>query len=203
MFRLCGSRGLGVFVVRIFFTENGGFSVLFLRVCHTFVIMGKKKVVHRAGFDASKFVDSETGETLESVLGKGHLENVSVTDLFTLSYEDYRIINDKRLDDVKGSVSRSDYVRFLDMSKMVKTIFNVLYNSTIPHDLESLSRALDLPKDEVTRLVNRLVKKGFMAYTVCAPSGFVQKLYMLNPSIIRKRKTFHKELLIFFKDLGK
>jgi len=162
----------------------------------------KKNIVSRSGFDASKYVNSETGETLASELGSSRLQSISDTDLFTLSYKEYRIINDRRLDDVQRTVSRADYVRFLDMSKMVKTVFNVLYNSTIPHDLDSLSRALSLPKDDVTRLVGRLVRKGFMAYTVCAPSGFVQKLYMLNPSIVRKRKRFHKELLIFFKDLG-
>lgn len=164
--------------------------------------MSKKRIVRREGFDPSDYVNKTTGETLESVLGGSSLQSVSQSDLFTISYDDYIVACGKRLKEVKGAVSRSDYTRFMEMSLMVKTIFNVLYNSTIPHDLDSLSRALEIDKDNTTKLVNRLVKKGFMAYTVCAPSGFVQKLYMLNPSIIRKRKTFHKELFIFFKDLG-
>ncbi len=40
-------------------------------------------------------------------------------------------------------------------------------------------------------------------YMVCAPTGFVQKIYVLNPYIARKRRVMNCELMIAFCDVTK
>ena len=99
-------------------------------------------------------------------------------------------------------LNNSDLAKILKMAKMVKTEFNILFNYNIPHTPSTLSNDLDCPIDELYRLIKKLHTKGILAYCVSYKSGYKQKVYMLNPTVARKRKTFNKALLEIFDDLS-
>ncbi len=149
--------------------------------------------------DPSLYVNAETGETMLSELEGVSLKTSKKTDLYVIDSKEYVIIDSKGIQYICSELSAVDCQRYTTMANWLKTEFNIVYNNNVPHSLDTLSAALGIDKDSATRLVNRLVKKGLMAYVVCAPSGFIQRLYMLNPSVVRKRRTFNKELMMFFK----
>jgi hypothetical protein len=60
---------------------------------------------------------------------------------------------------------------------------------------------LNLNERELYRLINRLTKQNILAYAVCAPSGYLQKIIMLNPYIARRRTQFADELNVIFSDI--
>jgi hypothetical protein len=79
----------------------------------------------------------------------------------------------------------------------------VCQDNNHPHTPETISIKLDMHIDKWYEFVRKMVKKNILCYCVCAPSGYVQKIYMLNPFIARKRTTFNCELNTFFRDVTK
>ena len=157
-------------------------------------------------FDPSQYVNRETGEILSDQLDPGSvisISNGSGKDDFILRYRSYIALDGNALETMSEGLSSDDKAKFIKMANWLKTEFNVVFNNNRPHTLESLSTALGIHKDNTTKLVKRLVAKGLMAYVVCAPSGYTQKLYILNPIVAKKRDRFNRVLLLFFKGLAK
>ena len=99
------------------------------------------------------------------------------------------------------NLSYSDTTKTLSLTNTLKTEFNIIFNHTKPHNLDSLSELLGTNKDEITKFIKRLTKLGVLAYIVSTKNSQYQKCYMMNPSFARKRKTLNKELLEIFDDL--
>jgi predicted transcriptional regulator len=149
-------------------------------------------------------VNSETGETVLSEMGPDSTLVVKgPSDHFTISSEEFIVIDSKAFTYVCGVLGRPDLEKVTRMSNMLKTDFNILHsNNNNPHNLTSLAKALEVSQSELKKIISRLVDKNVLAYVVCKPSKFLQKIYMLNPTLARKRKTFHEDLRMFFKDLS-
>lgn len=64
-----------------------------------------------------------------------------------------------------------------------------------------MSELLEFDKNKFYKMIRKMVKLGIIAYIVCAPSGFIKKVYMLNPTIARKGKKYH-EVIDIFPDFG-
>lgn len=119
-------------------------------------------------------------------------------DLVEIHSDNYMVIDTDVLDIVREHISDTDYNRLFSLGVFLKTKFNILFNHTKPFTLESLSEELEINKDNTTKFVKRMVEKGIMAYTVCAPSGYVQKIYAINPQLIRRGRYYDKEFITSF-----
>lgn len=163
-----------------------------------------KKVRRHILVDANNFANPETGETLSSELNdKVSIKAEEETDLITISSDEYIVFDSKAMIFICSILSKPDVEKVFRMSNMVKTDCSILYqNNNTPHDTKSLSISLNFSQDELRRLIKRLVSANILAYTVCAPTGFTRKIYMLNPFLARKRKTIHCELQEIFSDLS-
>lgn len=162
-----------------------------------------KNIKRKRSIDINNYINTDTGETLISELknSKSTLLVQDDTELYTVNSEEYVIIDSKALEYIISNLSNSDTTKTITLTNTLKTDYNIIYNHTTPHTLESLSELLDITKDNVTKLVKRLNKLSILAYVVSTKDGRYQKCYMMNPSFARKRKTFNKELLTFFDDL--
>lgn len=164
-----------------------------------------KSVKNKVKKDIEKYVNIDTGETLQSELicGKETIIAKKDTDLFTIESKEFIVIESKAMIYLSKILTASEFEKVLCMANMVKTEFNILFNYNIPHTPDTLSKELQLTVDNLTRLIKKLHKKGILAYIVSYKSGYLQKIYMLNPTVARKRKTFHNDLLEIFEDLSK
>lgn len=163
-----------------------------------------KKVNKLIEKDLSNYVNIETGETLLSELACNN-EKVKITketDLVTISSKEFIIMDTEAWEYINTILNNVDRERILKMGHKVKTDFNIVFNNTYPYTEETLAEFLNLHIKKFRSFISRLVKHNILSYIVCAPSGYVQKVYILNPTLVRKRKTFNKDLLNIFKDLS-
>lgn len=151
------------------------------------------------------YVNIETGETLQSELisNKEKIKVTKESDLITITSDDFVVIDSEIMLYIKSKLSSTDFSRLIVMSNMLKTEFNIVFNYTIPHTPTTLSKELELSIDDLGRMVKRLVDIGVLAYIVSKKSGIKRKIYMINPTFARKRKTFNEELMHIFEDFRK
>jgi hypothetical protein len=149
------------------------------------------------------YVNVDTGELLSSEVKN----NVTITlkegtNQFIINSDEFVTFSSDAIDYLTRELSNSDISRVFKMGNMLKTDCSIICkDNNHPHDAETLSVVLDLSRDEFYRMVSKLRKKNILAYCVCSPSGYEQKIYMLNPYIARKRKTINCELSYFFRDI--
>ncbi len=163
------------------------------------------KISKPATVHPSDYVNKETGETMDSECK----DNVKLsvregTDLFTVSTNNYIVFDADAMAYMQSTLAKTDVSRVFTMTGMLRTDCSVLYQSNNhPHNSSTLPVVLNMSQDKFYKMVRRLVSKGILAYAVCAPAGYTQKIYMLNPYIARKRKTFNNELNTWFRDITK
>ena len=164
----------------------------------------KKRVVS-SHVIPSKYANVETGELLSSEVKN----NITITmkkgtDQFIINSDEYVTFSSDAMIYLADKLSNVDIARVFKIGNMLKGDCSVVcQNNNHPHTSETLALTLDMSKDEFYKMVRRLFKDNILAYCVCAPSGYVQKIYMLNPYIARKRKTINCELSLFFRDVTK
>lgn len=165
--------------------------------------MKETKLKKQSKINPSDYVNIDTGELLSSEANN----KVSITikessGLFSISSDEYVTFDSKAMAYICSQLNKADIARVFRMSNMVKGNCSVLYQgNNFPHTTETLSAELSISEHEFYAVVRRLVRANVLAYTICAPSGFTQKIYMLNPYISRKRKQLNCELKEFFRDV--
>lgn len=123
------------------------------------------------------------------------------TNTVKLHSDNYMVIDTDILAVVQNKISESDYKRLFSLGVFLKTRYNILFNHTKPFTLESLSKQLSINKENTTKFVQRMVKEGIMSYTVCAPTGYIEKIYSINPLLIRRGKLYDKDFVKnYFRD---
>lgn len=126
------------------------------------------------------------------------------SNLVEVDSQNFMIIDTDVLDLVHDKIGEADYKKLIGLGVFLKTRYNILFNHTKPFTLESLSKQLNINKENTTKFVQRMVKQGIMAYTVCAPSGYVEKIYAMNPLLIRRGKQYDEVFLnMYFRDFTK
>lgn len=124
--------------------------------------------------------------------------------LIKMHSDNYMVIDTDILGEVKKSMTTKEYERFFNLGVFLKTKWNILFNHTRPFTTETLSKQLGINVDNTNRFVNKMVELGVLIYTVCAPSGYTQKIYSVNPQLIRRGNYYDKEwVLTYFKDFSK
>jgi hypothetical protein len=168
----------------------------------------RKKIKLKTNHNPSEYINPDTGETLPSELSSGKNCKIQLTkeedsDYYVIDSERYIIIDSKALTKVTAMLKQAELAKVLKLADKVKTPFNIIYDDKEPYTPEKLSEFLEFDLHNFYTLVRKLVKKGILAYVVCAPSGYLKKVYMLNPTLARKGKRFHNYTLDIFPDLGK
>ncbi len=160
----------------------------------------KQSKIHPADY-----VHRDTGENMaEKVDETTSISLKEDTGQFIVNSNEYIVFDAGAMQYVQNALAKSDVSRVFTMTTMLKTEYSVLYQgNNRPHNANTLSVDLNMSQDKFYKMVRRLVSKNILAYVVCAPSGYTQKLYMLNPYIARRRKSFDNELKEFFRDITK
>jgi hypothetical protein len=165
--------------------------------------MREKKVRVKRRIENGLFVDAETGEQINlAPLSRVYVEEIK--DAFILENKKYVSITPEAIEYLTTHCMKTDISKILKISATTKTNCNAAFTkNNIPHNIETLSNYLQLNKRELYRLLNRLTKQNILAYAVCSPSGYMQKIVMLNPYLATRRTTFAGELKAIFRDITK
>jgi len=158
----------------------------------------------KRNIDTSNYVNTITGETLFSEFPNTTSINVKDENLAIINSEEYIIIDSKALRYIQTIFSPSDLAKIQRLSDMVKGTYNMLYDKNgMAHIPKTLRASLDYDESEFSRFMNRLHTKSIIHYLYGYKDGRKCKWIMLNPTLARKSKRFHKECLNVFDDLSK
>ena len=163
-----------------------------------------KRKINEA-LDLKQYTNNDTGETLDSELN----DRVSITirkntNQFIINSDEYVVFDSNAIFYLTEHLSSTERGKILAMANMVKGDCSVISQvNNHPHTPETLSVTLDMNLNKFYEFIRKMVKKNILSYCVCAPSGFLQKIYMLNPYIARKRKSINCEMHTFFRDITK
>jgi hypothetical protein len=104
---------------------------------------------------------------------------------------------------IQGICTKADMEKVLRMSNMVTGIYNLLHDPCgQPHSPKTLRLDLDYDESEFSRFLKRLHSKSIINYMEGYKRGKKYKWIMLNPTLARKCKSFHKDCLSVFDDLS-
>jgi hypothetical protein len=161
--------------------------------------MAKLKPVRRKanlldGLSDPKIME-EIGKTLDK---NGRITTTIETDLIEIHSDNYMVVDTDVAYIVQKEISENDYLKLFGLGVCLKTKYNILFNHTRPFTVETLSKRLGINIDNTNKFVKRMVAKGIMAYTVCAPSGYIQKIYAINPQLIRRGKCYDKDFVLTY-----
>ena len=165
-----------------------------------------KNVKKNVTIDFSLYFNEETGESLASELvSKESKTMVSVkedTGLVTLEKsKEFAYINFETLRKLNDVLSVTDRGYMLQMFELTKTEMNILYNHTQPHTNATLQSFLKFKsKGKFFDLIKRLMKAGVLYQMKGSINGAVRVVYILNPKISNRRRTFSVEIFGLFKD---
>jgi hypothetical protein len=153
----------------------------------------------------SNYVNTETGEVLTSEISKGiSITLKENTNQFIINSNNYITFTKEAIEYLSREVSNNELFKITTMANMLRTDCAIVcQENNHPHTPDTLSLSFDMCINKWYEFVRKMVKKNILSYCVCAPSGYVQKIYMLNPYIARKRTTFNCELSSFFRDVTK
>lgn len=163
-----------------------------------------KSVVKNVNLDLSLYFNEETGESLASEL-VGNGMKVSVreeTDTVTIDKGDnFGFINYDTLAKVSQILNASDLGHVLRMFPLTKTDMNMVYNHSVPHSNETLQSYLEISnRNKFYELMKRLIKAGVLYQIKGNINGAVRVVYIMNPFLANKRRTFNSTLVKLFKD---
>ena len=168
--------------------------------------MKVNKVTNNVKIDLDNFFNSETGESLASeIVGtKTTVTFRKETDLITLKKtENLSMINLDTLAKLYQILSNSDLGYLLKMFPLTKTEMNLICNNTIPHSNYTLQKYLEIKSNKTFHtLIKKLIGVGVLYQMKGNIQGAVRVVYIMNPNVSNRRKTFHKSLLELFKDFS-
>jgi len=149
--------------------------------------------------EGDKFVNTETGETLDGVTSV----NIVDKEIVIMHSDEYVILDSKALMYVQEHFNPTDLGRIMKMTNMTRGQFNVLYNGESPHSKQTLQEELDYSRNKFANFLKRLETKSIIYYIVGYIDGKRARSIMLNPHLARKRKTIHTDCLNSFQDIKK
>lgn len=149
------------------------------------------------------YVNHDTGELMNSEVKDGvSITFKESTNQFIIDSDEYVVFDADAIYYLTNQLSNADRGKIMTIANMVKGDCSIIcQTNNHPHTPETLSVTLDMNLNKFYEFVRKMVKKNILAYTMCSPSGYLQKIYMLNPYVARKRKTINCELNTFFRDV--
>jgi hypothetical protein len=149
--------------------------------------------------DASKYVNTETGETLESEQGQITSVNKPNPNYVKMKSDSFYIIDDEAIKYLSTILSKSDMLHLHNICVMVNGNYNILHDAQQrEHTRATLMQDLDLARNAFGRLMIQLEKQGVIYYIVGYNKGARIKYIMLNPNIARRTNVIHKDCIKHF-----
>lgn len=163
-----------------------------------------KQVAVRKRIDSSKYVNMETGELLASER-PDITSTTQSTDMVVVSYNEYVVIDSKAVEYIRREFNAAETGRILAMTDMVRGCYNILFNKKTnePHCKDSLSDDLEYSRNKFADFLKKLFEKSVIYYIKGVKGGRERVWIMLNPTLARKSKVFHKDCRSVFEDLSK
>lgn len=168
--------------------------------------MKVNKVTNNVKIDLDSFYNEQTGESLSSEI-VGTRTSVTFrkeTDLITLKKpENFSMINLDTLNKLYQILSNSDLGYLLKMFPLTKTEMNMIFNNTIPHSNYTLQKYLEIKSNKTFHtLIKKLISVGVLYQMKGNIQGAVRVVYIMNPNVSNRRKTFDNSLVDFFKEFN-
>lgn len=161
-----------------------------------------KQVFNKTKIDPSKYVNIETGETLQSENPNITSLNSFKSDLVMIDYKEYVVIDSHALNYIVQNFSSTEIGRITKMADMVEGCFNILHNDQkVPHTDESLMEEIEYTRNKYAEFMKKLYKKGVVYYVTGYKYNKPVKYILLNPYLAKKSKTLHKDCLTYFNPL--
>lgn len=130
-----------------------------------------------------------------------NVKTVEEGHLMIMHYDEYLMMDSKAFAYISNILSKKELSYILIMAHMLKTEMNALYTKqNCPHTIETLTNDLDLIYENTCRLLKKLVSKGILYKFSGFKYGQPLTAYLMNPFLVRKRKTIDKELNNLFED---
>lgn len=168
--------------------------------------MTTNKVKKNVSIDFSIYYNEESGESLASEMLSSE-NNVMVTvkedtELVTLKTPDnFAFINTDTILKIATLLNNADLGNLMKMLPLTKTEMNMLFNHSVPHSNKSLQKYLDIKSNKTFHdLIKRLIKVGVLYQVKGNINGAVRVVYIMNPHLSNRRKTFHNSLFEIFRD---
>lgn len=151
--------------------------------------------------DSREYVNIETGELVNSTKDN-QLVIKEKTDLVHIIRSDgnYCTIGTGSLSLLLDIITNADMVNVLKMSLYLNTSYNTIYTSNNkPHSSDSLKEYLGFSsRSKFYELIKRLILLG----VICKADHIVSKkkttVFLMNPFLFSKRKTFHQSVIDAF-----
>lgn len=167
-------------------------------------IKKKQKVIpvrtkHRANL--KHLYDPDTSETGDSMFPDNHtLYEFRNTHLGTISSEDFITLDTETLIEVSSRISGLDISRILKMGATLHSDMNIIYHPTINRPIKQfeLEEILAYSKNKLALFLNMLQKENILVIKRLYVNGNYRDCFILNPYLIRKRKTFDIDCLTLF-----
>jgi|SRR6185437_1490678 len=154
--------------------------------------------------ELANYVNALTGEPLFDEFPNATSINIKNENLAIVNSEEYIIIDSKAFRYIQSIFSSADLAKIHRISDMVKGSYNLLFDKKgVPHIPKTLRTTLDYDESEFSRFLKRLHTNSIINYLYGYKNGKKCKWIMLNPTLARKSKTFHKDCLNVFDNLTK
>ncbi len=161
-----------------------------------------KRLFNKKDIDPSKYVNTDTGETLASEHPNITSLNSYHKDLVLINYDNYVMIASSALAFVVANFNTSEVGRITEMTDMVRGSFNILHiDEDNHHTEESLMITIDYSRNKFHDFMKKLLHKGIIYYVIGYKDKAPVKYILLNPYLARKSKTIHKDCLRYFQKL--
>jgi len=126
-------------------------------------------------------------------------------DLITITSDHFVVVDVEVIKVLANIVNDADLAKILKMSLTTTTKWNIITNDNNHfHSNDTLQKYLQIKsKSMFIKMMGRLMKAGILYQIKGNIQGSVRKIYMMNPLLSRKRKTFDPEVKKIFKSFDK
>ena len=163
-----------------------------------------KTAFKRSKIDSGKYVNINTGELLSSE--QPNVTSVNqATDMVSVNSKEFVVIDSAALAFVQQNFNQAEQGRIMQMSDMVRGCYNILFNknSDTWHTKDTLADELEYTRNIFATFLKKLFEKSIIYYIVGKKGGSEHIWIMLNPTLARKSKFFHKDCRNVFEDLSR
>lgn len=162
-----------------------------------------KKIFNRTKLDSTKYVNTETGETLADEMPNIVSAN-KVTDLVLIDFKNYVVISREVMLFLKEILPPQEIGRLYNLSSLIKTNYNVLVNDSkdLPYEDKELAEEILLSRNKYYDFMQKLYKLSIVYKLSGYYNGKPRTMIVLNPYLVRNTKLINKDLLPIFEDLS-
>lgn len=168
-------------------------------------MVGRQGNLKKNSDDLKDYVNTKTGETLESAVGTITSINTKDDDFVIIDGEDFVIVEKGALNYLESILTASEMNYVRSMVSMVRGEYNVLHSN----EHEALTRRvlqdeIQVAKTTFVKLMSKLHKEGVVGYLdLYIKKGKKVKYVVMNPTLARKTKRIRVETAKLFRDLRK